>query len=93
MAQPAKSKFTTCAHSFHTHTCLNSAPIATIAIDNVAVYVALPRLVAGAIGPTNRTGSISPDVTDPGARNVTFEELVTAYSEQVTDLFDILWWW
>lgn len=38
-----------------------------------------PRFVAGAIGPTNRTASISPDVNDPGARNTTFEELATAY--------------
>ena len=43
----------------------------------------LRAVVAGAIGPTNRTGSISPDVTDPGARNVTFVELSTAYAEQV----------
>ena len=47
------------------------------------MWRALSRLVAGAIGPTNRTGSISPDVTDPGARNVTFVELSTAYAEQV----------
>ena len=38
-----------------------------------------PRCVAGALGPTNRTASISPDVNDPGARNVTFDELVDAY--------------
>ena len=38
-----------------------------------------PRFVAGAIGPTNRTASISPDVNDPAARNVTFEELAAAY--------------
>ena len=37
-----------------------------------------PRLVAGAIGPTNRTASISPDVNDPGKRNVTFDELTVA---------------
>jgi len=38
-----------------------------------------PRFVAGALGPTNRTASISPDVNDPGARNVTFDELAKAY--------------
>jgi 5-methyltetrahydrofolate--homocysteine methyltransferase len=38
-----------------------------------------PRFVAGALGPTNRTASISPDVNDPGARNVRFDELVAAY--------------
>ena len=40
-----------------------------------------PRYVAGAIGPTTRTASISPDVNDPGARNVTFDELVAAYPD------------
>lgn len=45
-----------------------------------------PRFVAGAMGPTNRTASISPDVNDPGYRGVTFDELVTAYKEQVKGL-------
>jgi methionine synthase I (cobalamin-dependent) len=45
-----------------------------------------PRFVAGAIGPTNRTGSISPDVNDPGKRNVTFTQLVEAYLEQARAL-------
>ncbi|MDF4360721.1 homocysteine S-methyltransferase family protein, partial [Vibrio parahaemolyticus] len=40
-----------------------------------------PRYVAGVLGPTNRTCSISPDVNDPGYRNVSFDELVEAYSE------------
>ncbi|WP_377642601.1 methionine synthase [Oryzobacter terrae] len=47
-----------------------------------------PRWVLGAIGPTNRTASISPDVNDPGARNVTFDELVEAYTEQARGLVD-----
>ncbi|SDD27786.1 methionine synthase (B12-dependent) [Geodermatophilus telluris] len=47
-----------------------------------------PRWVAGAIGPTSRTASISPDVNDPGARNVTFAELVEAYLEQARGLVD-----
>ncbi|GBG29276.1 Methionine synthase [Hondaea fermentalgiana] len=47
-----------------------------------------PRFVVGALGPTNRTGSISPDVEDPSARNVTFDELVEAYFEQVVGLMD-----
>src|SRR5262249_54668021 len=38
-----------------------------------------PRFVAGALGPTNRTATISPDVNDPGFRNVSFDDLVTAY--------------
>ena len=45
-----------------------------------------PRFVAGAVGPTNRTASISPDVGNPGYRNVTFDELHAAYSEQVRAL-------
>ena len=47
-----------------------------------------PRFVAGAIGPTNRTASMSPDVNDPGFRNITFDQLVSAYSEQAKGLFD-----
>src|SRR5579863_3345540 len=47
-----------------------------------------PRFVAGAIGPTNRTASISPDVLNPGFRAVTFDELRTAYAEQVRGLLD-----
>ncbi|WP_088324392.1 homocysteine S-methyltransferase family protein [Polaribacter tangerinus] len=47
-----------------------------------------PRFVAGSIGPTNRTASMSPDVNDPGFRAVTFSELREAYKEQVTALVD-----
>jgi 5-methyltetrahydrofolate--homocysteine methyltransferase len=47
-----------------------------------------PRFVAGVLGPTNRTASISPDVNDPGARNVSFDELVAAYSEAVGGLIE-----
>jgi 5-methyltetrahydrofolate--homocysteine methyltransferase len=47
-----------------------------------------PRFVAGALGPTNRTASISPDVNDPGKRNVTFDDLVQAYAEQARGLID-----
>jgi 5-methyltetrahydrofolate--homocysteine methyltransferase len=47
-----------------------------------------PRWVLGALGPTNRTASLSPDVNDPGARNVTFDELVAAYHEQARGLVD-----
>ena len=45
-----------------------------------------PRFVAGAIGPTNRTASISPDVLNPGFRAVTFDDLRAAYAEQVRGL-------
>ena len=47
-----------------------------------------PRFVAGAIGPTNRTASISPDVNDPARRNVTYDQLVEAYLEQAKGLVD-----
>jgi 5-methyltetrahydrofolate--homocysteine methyltransferase len=47
-----------------------------------------PRFVAGSIGPTNRTASMSPDVNDPGYRAVTFDELRIAYKEQVEALLD-----
>jgi 5-methyltetrahydrofolate--homocysteine methyltransferase len=47
-----------------------------------------PRFVAGSLAPTNRTCSISPDVNDPGLRNITFTELVTAYGEEAEALLD-----
>jgi 5-methyltetrahydrofolate--homocysteine methyltransferase len=47
-----------------------------------------PRFVAGAIGPTNKTASLSPDVNDPGYRAITFDQLAAAYSEQVRGLLD-----
>ena len=47
-----------------------------------------PRFVAGILGPTSRTASLSPDVNDPGARNVTFDELVEAYKESAKALIE-----
>jgi 5-methyltetrahydrofolate--homocysteine methyltransferase len=47
-----------------------------------------PRYVAGALGPTTRTASISPDVNDPGARNVSYDQLVSAYLEAANGLVD-----
>jgi len=47
-----------------------------------------PRFVAGAVGPTPKTASISPDVNDPGARNIHFDQLVTSYTEQIDGLLD-----
>ncbi|HJU32048.1 MAG TPA: homocysteine S-methyltransferase family protein [Hyphomicrobiaceae bacterium] len=47
-----------------------------------------PRFVAGPLGPTNRTASISPDVNNPGFRNISFDELVEAYSEQTRGLIE-----
>jgi len=54
--------------------------------DEVALRTGSPRFVAGTLGPTNRTASISPDVNDPGMRNVNFEQLVVAYAEAVRAL-------
>lgn len=47
-----------------------------------------PRFVAGSMGPTNRTASLSPDVNDPGFRAISFDELVDAYTEQVKALIE-----
>ena len=63
------------------------ARLARQACDELATE-ARPRYVAGSLGPTNRTASISPDVNDPAARNVTFDELVAAYLEQAQGLVD-----
>ena len=47
-----------------------------------------PRFVAGVLGPTNRTASLSPDVNNPGFRNTSYDDLVTAYTESVRGLLD-----
>ena len=66
---------------------LESARLARRAADSVTTP-GRRCYVAGAIGPTNRTASISPDVNDPGKRNVSFDELVEAYLEQARGLAD-----
>ncbi|WP_366939605.1 methionine synthase [Nocardioides sp.] len=64
-----------------------AALLARREVDQVAT-AARPRYVAGALGPTTRTASISPDVNDPGARNVTYDELVAAYLDAARGLVD-----
>lgn len=64
------------------------AEIARRVADTVSEAEARPVFVAGGLGPTNRTASISPDVTDPGARNVTFDELREAYREATLGLIE-----
>ncbi|OBZ91083.1 Methionine synthase [Choanephora cucurbitarum] len=64
------------------------AALAKRACQDVTKETGVPRFVCGAIGPTNRTCSISPSVENPAERNVTFDELVTAYAEQVRGLLD-----
>jgi 5-methyltetrahydrofolate--homocysteine methyltransferase len=66
---------------------LEAAKIARAACDRYATPEK-PRFVCGALGPTPKTASISPDVNDPGARNVTFDELVESYREQTRGLID-----
>lgn len=66
---------------------LAAAKLARQAADKYSTP-AKPRFVAGVLGPTNRTASISPDVNDPGKRNVSFDELVEAYEESTHALLD-----
>src|SRR5437588_706093 len=66
-----------------------AATLARAAVDEVMrEEPGRPRSVAGAMGPSTRTASISPDVADPGARSVTYDQLVAAYLEQATGLVD-----
>ncbi|MTH65002.1 methionine synthase [Paracoccus shanxieyensis] len=58
------------------------------ALDRATAEDGRPRWVAGALGPTNRTASISPDVNNPGYRAVTFDDLRVAYAEQIRGLID-----
>jgi 5-methyltetrahydrofolate--homocysteine methyltransferase len=68
---------------------LEGAKLARKAADEItAKDPTRPRFVAGALGPTNKTASISPNVNDPGYRGVSFDELVTAYKEQSRGLVD-----
>ena len=64
---------------------LESAKIARKSADKFSHD---PRFVCGALGPTNRTASLSPDVNDPGFRNVSFDALAAAYGEQARGLLD-----
>ncbi|MFT0877560.1 methionine synthase [Rhodopseudomonas sp. G2_2311] len=66
----------------------DGARLARNAAAKVEAEDGKPRFVAGAIGPTNRTASISPDVANPGYRAVTFDDLRIAYSEQINGLLD-----
>lgn len=68
---------------------LASAKLARAAADEaMAKDPTRPRFVAGAIGPTNRTASLSPDVNDPSLRNVTFDQLVASYYQQIVALVE-----
>ncbi|KAM4693612.1 methionine synthase [Discoglossus pictus] len=65
-----------------------SAEVARKAVDDVTAETGIKRYVAGAMGPTNKTLSVSPSVERPDYRNVTFDELVDAYAEQARGLLD-----
>jgi 5-methyltetrahydrofolate--homocysteine methyltransferase len=67
---------------------LAAAQIARRAADEVAAKSGRPRFVAGALGPTNRTASLSPNVNDPGYRAVTFDELADTYREATRALVE-----
>jgi 5-methyltetrahydrofolate--homocysteine methyltransferase len=67
---------------------LAAAQIARRAADDVAARTGRPRFVAGALGPTNRTASLSPDVNDPGFRNVSFDGLAATYAEATRALVE-----
>ncbi|MCA6361835.1 MAG: methionine synthase [Bacteroidetes bacterium] len=67
---------------------VEAAKLARQAADEYTAQTGRARFVAGAMGPTNRTASLSPDVNDPGFRAVDFDELVAAYSEQINGLLD-----
>jgi 5-methyltetrahydrofolate--homocysteine methyltransferase len=65
-----------------------AARLARRVADEVAAETGKPRYVAGALGPTSRTASLSPDVNDPGFRNISFDELVAAYSQVTRALIE-----
>ncbi|MCL7410019.1 methionine synthase [Marivivens donghaensis] len=64
------------------------ARLARKAVDRATAIDGKPRFVAGAVGPTNRTASISPDVNNPGYRAVSFDDLRVAYAQQIHGLID-----
>jgi len=67
---------------------LSAARLARSVADEYAARDGRPRFVAGALGPTNRTASISPSVTDPGQRNISFDQLTATYAEATRALIE-----
>ena len=67
---------------------LTAARLARRVADEVSVETGRQRFVAGALGPTSRTASLSPDVNDPGFRNISFDELVAGYTQATRALID-----
>ncbi len=83
---PALEDFGLQAHTYDIN--LHAARVARAAADEVADETGRVRWVAGALGPTTKTASISPDVNDPGARNITFQQLVDTYADATRGLLD-----
>ncbi|MEC8425173.1 MAG: homocysteine S-methyltransferase family protein, partial [Myxococcota bacterium] len=83
---PALEDFGLEAHCYDIN--LAAARVAREAADQIANNDGRIRWVAGALGPTTRTASISPDVNDPAARNITFDELVATYADATRGLLD-----
>ena len=67
---------------------LEAARLARQVADEVGGQTGIPRFVAGVVGPTGRTASLSPDVNDPGFRNISFDELVSGYSVALRALIE-----
>ena len=67
---------------------LAAARLAREVADEVGRKTNTPRFVAGVLGPTNRTASLSPDVNDPGFRNISFDDLVATYTEAARNLIE-----
>jgi 5-methyltetrahydrofolate--homocysteine methyltransferase len=67
---------------------LGAARLARQVADEVSAQTGRQRFVAGALGPTSRTASLSPDVNDPGFRNISFDELVAGYSQATRALIE-----
>jgi 5-methyltetrahydrofolate--homocysteine methyltransferase len=67
---------------------LEGARLAREVADEVAAETGRPRFVAGVLGPTNRTASLSPDVNDPGKRNITFDQLADTYADGARALIE-----
>jgi 5-methyltetrahydrofolate--homocysteine methyltransferase len=67
---------------------LTAAQVARRAADEVAARTGRPRFVAGALGPTSRTASLSPDVSDPAFRNISFDQLAATYAEATRALVE-----
>jgi 5-methyltetrahydrofolate--homocysteine methyltransferase len=67
---------------------VSAARIVREAVDEATAKDGIPRFVAGAMGPTNKTLSLSPDVEDPGFREVTYDEIVAVYVEQARALIE-----